>query len=180
MAGSLILGLVAGHPAGPEPARRRLLPQPVPLPDGDFLHRDRCGLALADEPGHGRPHERFQPALYKPGPGFSGQRLAHHPHWGIAAIALAAIWQMSGYTMALYLGGLRAVPDELREAARVDGASEVPDLPHIILPTAPPGHPERDDHPGTYLAQGLRPDHGRRRQAAPPGCARHLHVADHL
>jgi glucose/mannose transport system permease protein len=44
------------------------------------------------------------------------------PNYGIAAIALAAIWQMSGYTMALYLGGLRAVPDDLREAARVDGA----------------------------------------------------------
>ena len=34
--------------------------------------------------------------------------------WGIAAIAIPAIWQMSGFTMALYLGGLRAIPDELR------------------------------------------------------------------
>ena len=39
------------------------------------------------------------------------------PTWGMAAIALAAIWQMSGYTMALYLGGLRSVSDELREVA---------------------------------------------------------------
>ena len=44
------------------------------------------------------------------------------PYWGIAAIALAAIWQMSGYTMALYLAGLRGIPVELREAAQVDGA----------------------------------------------------------
>ena len=56
------------------------------------------------------------------------------PTWGIAAVALAAIWQMSGYTMALYLGGLRAVPDELREAARVDGASELQVYRRIILP----------------------------------------------
>jgi glucose/mannose transport system permease protein len=56
------------------------------------------------------------------------------PTWGIAAVALAAIWQMSGYTMALYLGGLRAVPDELREAARVDGASEIQVYRRIILP----------------------------------------------
>ncbi len=60
------------------------------------------------------------------------------PNWGIAAIALAAIWQMSGYTMALYLGGLRAVPDEIREAARVDGASEVRIYLDIILPLLRP------------------------------------------
>ena len=47
------------------------------------------------------------------------------PIWGIAFIAIPAIWQMSGYTMALYLAGLRAIPDELREAARVDGATEL-------------------------------------------------------
>lgn len=60
------------------------------------------------------------------------------PNWGIAAIALAAIWQMSGYTMALYLGGLRAVPDEIREAARVDGASEVRIYTNIVLPLLRP------------------------------------------
>jgi glucose/mannose transport system permease protein len=60
------------------------------------------------------------------------------PNWGIAAIALAAIWQMSGYTMALYLGGLRAVPDEIREAARVDGASEVRIYMDIIFPLLRP------------------------------------------
>src|SRR3990172_1982446 len=56
------------------------------------------------------------------------------PNWGIAAIALAAIWQMSGYTMALYLGGLRSISEELREAARVDGASELQIYWRIILP----------------------------------------------
>jgi glucose/mannose transport system permease protein len=56
------------------------------------------------------------------------------PNYGMAAIALTAIWQMSGYTMALYLGGLRAVPEELREAARVDGASEFQIYWRIILP----------------------------------------------
>lgn len=60
------------------------------------------------------------------------------PQWGIAAIALAAIWQMSGYTMALYLGGLRSIPDELREAARVDGASEISIYIKIILPLLSP------------------------------------------
>lgn len=56
------------------------------------------------------------------------------PTWGIAAIGLAAMWQMSGYVMALYLGGLRAIPHELREAAMVDGASEFQIYRRIILP----------------------------------------------
>jgi glucose/mannose transport system permease protein len=60
------------------------------------------------------------------------------PVWGIAAIALAAIWQMSGYTMALYLAGLRAIPEEIKEAARIDGASEVQIYRHIMLPLLSP------------------------------------------
>jgi glucose/mannose transport system permease protein len=59
-------------------------------------------------------------------------------NWGMAAIALAAIWQMSGYTMALYLAGLRGIPHELREAAQVDGASELYIYRHIIFPLLTP------------------------------------------
>lgn len=60
------------------------------------------------------------------------------PNWGIAAIALAAIWQMSGYTMALYLAGLRSIPMELREAAQIDGASEFQIYRYIMLPLLSP------------------------------------------
>ena len=58
--------------------------------------------------------------------------------WGILAVVLAAVWQMSGYTMAMFLAGLRAIPDDLREAARVDGASESDVLWHITLPLLKP------------------------------------------
>jgi glucose/mannose transport system permease protein len=57
---------------------------------------------------------------------------------GVVSLVLAAAWQMSGYTMAMYLAGLRAIPDELREAARVDGASELQILWNIILPLLRP------------------------------------------
>jgi len=57
-----------------------------------------------------------------------------HSRLGIAAIVIPATWQMSGFTMALYLAGLRSVSDELREAARVDGASEWQIYRYIILP----------------------------------------------
>lgn len=53
-------------------------------------------------------------------------------------IVLAAVWQMSGYTMALYLAGLRGVPEELREAARADGATEWQLYRHVILPLLAP------------------------------------------
>jgi glucose/mannose transport system permease protein len=58
--------------------------------------------------------------------------------WGIAFVALPAVWQMSGFTMALFLGGLRAIPDELKEAARVDGASELQVYRRIIIPLLRP------------------------------------------
>ena len=60
------------------------------------------------------------------------------PEWGIAFLAIPAIWQLSGYTMAMYLAGLRAIPDELREAARVDGANEFEIFRYIILPLLRP------------------------------------------
>lgn len=58
-----------------------------------------------------------------------GLDFLQNPWWnnvtfGIIAIALPAIWQLAGYVMALFLAGFRGIPDELREAARIDGASE--------------------------------------------------------
>lgn len=58
--------------------------------------------------------------------------------WGVAAIALPAIWQLSGYVMALFLAGFRGVPDELREAGRMDGASEWQIYRHVIFPELVP------------------------------------------
>ena len=60
------------------------------------------------------------------------------PKWGMAAIALAAIWQMSGYTMALYLAGMRSIPHELKEAARIDGANEWQIYRYIMIPLLSP------------------------------------------
>jgi glucose/mannose transport system permease protein len=56
------------------------------------------------------------------------------PKIGIIAVAIAAIWQFSGYTMALYLAGLRGIPLELREAAAIDGANQWKTFYYITLP----------------------------------------------
>jgi glucose/mannose transport system permease protein len=53
-------------------------------------------------------------------------------------VLVAAVWQLSGYTMAMYLAGLRGIPDELREAARVDGASEWQIFRRITFPLLQP------------------------------------------
>ena len=56
----------------------------------------------------------------------------------LIAVVIAASWQMSGYTMAMYLAGLRGIPEELREAARVDGAGEFKTYRHIVVPLLRP------------------------------------------
>jgi glucose/mannose transport system permease protein len=54
------------------------------------------------------------------------------------SMALPAIWQMSGYVMALFLAGFRGIPDEMREAARVDGATEFQIYRRILFPQLTP------------------------------------------
>ncbi len=62
--------------------------------------------------------------------------------WGIplamVPIAIAATWQLSGFVMALYVGGMATISDEVREAARIDGASEFQVYAKIIIPMLRP------------------------------------------
>ena len=60
------------------------------------------------------------------------------PDWGMAAMALPAVWQLSGYVMALFLAGLRGIPEELREAAKMDGATEFQLYKNVIFPQLSP------------------------------------------
>ncbi|WP_298037615.1 carbohydrate ABC transporter permease [uncultured Microbacterium sp.] len=72
------------------------------------------------------------------GLGFLQNSWWNTPIWGMAAIAMPAIWQLSGYVMALFLSGFRGIPDELREAARMDGATEWQLYRHVIFPQLSP------------------------------------------
>jgi glucose/mannose transport system permease protein len=60
------------------------------------------------------------------------------PDWGMAAMALPAVWQLSGYVMALFLAGFRGIPQELREAAAMDGASTYRLYRNVIFPQLTP------------------------------------------
>ncbi|GAA3922079.1 carbohydrate ABC transporter permease [Microbacterium invictum] len=72
------------------------------------------------------------------GLGFLQNSWWNTPIWGMAAIAMPAIWQLSGYVMALFLSGFRGIPEELREAARMDGATEWQLYRHVIFPQLNP------------------------------------------
>lgn len=71
-----------------------------------------------------------------------GMGFITNPTWGLSvgtfSIVLAATWQLSGYVMALYLAGLRSIPQELHEAARVDGANQWQIIRHIYIPLLTP------------------------------------------
>ena len=72
------------------------------------------------------------------GLGFLQNRWYADQNIGIIATAIAAAWQMSGYTMALYLAGLRSVPGELRDAAKIDGAGGMQYYRYIAIPLVTP------------------------------------------
>jgi glucose/mannose transport system permease protein len=56
----------------------------------------------------------------------------------LVPVVVAATWQLAGFTMAMYLAGIRGVPEELREAARVDGANEWQVYRRVVMPLLRP------------------------------------------
>ena len=68
------------------------------------------------------------------GLGFLKSRWHTNPKFGIISVAIAAVWQMSGYVMAMYLAAIRGIPAEAREAAMMDGASTFQIYMRVIIP----------------------------------------------
>jgi multiple sugar transport system permease protein len=60
------------------------------------------------------------------------------PHLAMPTIILLAVWKNFGYNMVIFLANLQAVPEEVYEAARIDGASLFQQLVHITLPILRP------------------------------------------
>jgi multiple sugar transport system permease protein len=61
-----------------------------------------------------------------------------NPHWAMPAIILFAVWKNFGYNMIIFMAGLQAIPADLYEAARIDGASAWQQFRHITLPMLGP------------------------------------------
>jgi multiple sugar transport system permease protein len=60
------------------------------------------------------------------------------PHWAMPTIIAFAVWKNFGYNMIIFLAGLQAIPPDLYEAARIDGASPWRQFRHITLPMLKP------------------------------------------
>ena len=60
------------------------------------------------------------------------------PHWAMPTIIAFAVWKNFGYNMIIIMAGLQAIPLDLYEAARIDGASAPRQFWHITLPLLRP------------------------------------------
>ncbi len=60
------------------------------------------------------------------------------PHWAMPAIVIFAVWKNFGYNMIILLAGLQTVPEELYEAATIDGAGRWGQFRHVTLPALAP------------------------------------------
>lgn len=61
-----------------------------------------------------------------------------NPDFAIYTIVIAAVWQSSGFVMALFLAGLRSVDEEIIKAAQVDGIPTWRIYSSIIIPSMAP------------------------------------------
>jgi len=82
--------------------------------------------------------------IYSQDQGLLNQITGRHTDWygdpsvNLWAVLVATTWRQTGYVMLLYLAGLKAVDPSLREAARVDGASETQTFFRVVLPVMRP------------------------------------------
>lgn len=60
------------------------------------------------------------------------------PRTSIPAILMFVVWKTFGYNMLIFLAVLQTVPDELYEAARIDGAGPWKQFRHVTLPAIAP------------------------------------------
>ena len=58
--------------------------------------------------------------------------------WGFWGLIILMCWQQIGYMMIIYIAGLQAVPEDMLEAARIDGANAWQTLFKITIPNVMP------------------------------------------
>jgi glucose/mannose transport system permease protein len=61
-----------------------------------------------------------------------------NPRMMIYCVAIAGVWQTSGFVMAMFLAGLRGVDGEILKAAQIDGASAYATYRRIVIPIMRP------------------------------------------
>jgi len=67
-----------------------------------------------------------------------GTYLTANGTYGFWGLVILVAWQQIGYMMIIYIAGLQAVPEDMLEAARIDGATKGQTLKSVILPNVMP------------------------------------------
>ncbi|MBQ6147169.1 MAG: sugar ABC transporter permease [Clostridia bacterium] len=67
-----------------------------------------------------------------------GKTLVTEPVWGFWALVVVVAWQQIGYMMIIYIAGLQAVPSDMLEAAKIDGANGWQTLWRVTIPNVMP------------------------------------------
>ena len=70
--------------------------------------------------------------------GVFGLDITYDANYGFWGMVFLLNWQLIGYMMVIYIAGLQNVPRELKEAAKIDGASSISILRNITIPIVMP------------------------------------------
>ncbi|MEZ5823313.1 MAG: sugar ABC transporter permease [Geminicoccaceae bacterium] len=70
--------------------------------------------------------------------GFLGIPFLSNPSWALFSVILVDVWQWTPFCFLVFLAALQGLPDELYEAARIDGASRIDMLTQVLLPLLQP------------------------------------------
>ena len=67
-----------------------------------------------------------------------GKTLVTEPVWGFWGLVVVVAWQQIGYMMIIYIAGLQAVPSDMLDAAKIDGANSWQTLWRVTIPNVMP------------------------------------------
>ena len=67
-----------------------------------------------------------------------GTSILQESNWGFWGLIILLCWQQVGYMMIIYIAGLQAVPEDMLEAAKIDGARNGQTLFRVIIPNVMP------------------------------------------
>lgn len=70
--------------------------------------------------------------------GIDGVDWLGDPHWAMPAIILMAVWKNFGYNLIIFTAGLQSIPEQLYEAAKIDGATGLQQFRHVTVPMLTP------------------------------------------
>ena len=70
--------------------------------------------------------------------GFFGVDITYDPNYGFWGLVVLMNWQLIGYMMIIYIAGIQNIPEQLNEAAAIDGASPLRTLFNVTIPMVMP------------------------------------------